>query len=153
MKKSLYSLQDGIKASLKDLNDNEVIESTEKYAGVKKNKKHFYKCAEGGSYDIHHKYSVAIDIANIKKGKVPSMLKAHEAMIDSYFTKTQNTTTQEINYYVGQVMKEIGSLTNSVVDGIEDGVLTQAEKNEIKKAIKSAEESIMKLKSKIGNIT
>ena len=50
-------------------------------------------------------------------------------------------------------MKEIGSLTNSVVDGIEDGVLTQAEKNEIKKAIKSAEESIMKLKSKIGNIT
>ena len=36
MKKSLYSLQDGIKASLKDLNDNEVIESTEKYAGVKK---------------------------------------------------------------------------------------------------------------------
>ena len=80
------------------------------------------------------------------------MLKAHEAMIDSYFTDTQNTTTQEINYYVGQVMKEIGSLTNSVVDGIEDGVLTQAEKNEIKKAIKSAEESIMKLKSKIGNI-
>ena len=36
MKKSLYSLQDGIKASLKDLNDNEVMESTEKYAGVKK---------------------------------------------------------------------------------------------------------------------
>ena len=74
-------------------------------------------------------------------------------LTDSYFTETQNTTTQEINYYVGQVMKEIGSLTNSVVDGIEDGVLTQAEKNEIKKAIKSAEESIMKLKSKIGNIT
>ena len=41
MKKSLYSLQDGIKASLKDLNDNEVIESTEKYAGVKKIKNIF----------------------------------------------------------------------------------------------------------------
>ena len=74
-------------------------------------------------------------------------------MTKGSFTETQNTTTQEINYYVGQVMKEIGSLTNSVVDGIEDGILTQAEKNEIKKAIKSAEESIMKLKSKIGNIT
>ena len=80
------------------------------------------------------------------------MLKSHEAMIDSYFSDTQNTTTQEINYYVGQVMKEIGSLTNSVVGGIEDGVLTQAEKNDIKKAIKKAEESIMKLKSKIGSI-
>ena len=152
MKKSLYTLQDGIKASLKDLDEDDVSQSTKEYAGVKKDKKHFYKCAEGGSYDIHHKYSVALDIASLKKGKVPSMLKSHEAMIDSYFSDTQNTTTQEINYYVGQVMKEIGSLTNSVVGGIEDGVLTQAEKNDIKKAIKKAEESIMKLKSKIGSI-
>tara|TARA_Y100001935_G_C16864119_1_gene294642 strand:+ start:24 stop:485 length:462 start_codon:yes stop_codon:yes gene_type:complete len=153
MKKSLYTLQDGIKSTLKDLNDSEVNETTKIFAGVQKNKKHFYKCAEGGSYDIHHKYSVALDIASLKKGKIPSMLKAHEAMIDNYFSDNKNTTTQEINYYVGQVMKEIGSLTNSVVGGLEDGILTQAEKNEIKKAIKSAEESIMKLKSKIGNIT
>ena len=68
MKKTFYSIQDGIKSTLKDLDDKEVLEATSKYAGVQKNKKHFYKCAEGNAYDIHHKYSVALDIASIKKG-------------------------------------------------------------------------------------
>lgn len=152
MKKTFYSIQDGIKSTLKDLDDKEVLEATSKYAGVQKNKKHFYKCAEGNAYDIHHKYSVALDIASIKKGKIPSMLKAHEAMIEEYFVDTDNTTNQEITFYLGQIMEEIGALTKSVVGGLEDGILTQAEKNDIKKSIKKAEESIIQLKSKLGHI-
>ena len=48
------------------------------------NKNYFYKCSEGKGHNIHHKYSVALDIACIKKDEAPSMLKTHEAMIARY---------------------------------------------------------------------
>ena len=79
------------------------------------------------------------------------MLKAHEAMIEEYFVDTDNTTNQEITFYLGQIIEEIGALTKSVVGVLEDGILTQAEKNDIKKSIKKAEESIIQLKSKLGS--
>ena len=78
------------------------------------------------------------------------MLKAHEAMIARYFEKTPNTTTAELTLYLGQVMEDVGRLTGTVVSGLEDGTLTQAEQKEIKDAIKKTEESIVKLKRRIG---
>ena len=47
-------------------------------------------------------------------------------------------------------MEDVGRLTGTVVSGLEDGTLTQAEQKEIKDAIKKTEESIVKLKRRIG---
>ena len=151
MKKQFITIQDGIKDALKVLNDDEVIEATKKYAGVAKNKAYFYKCAEGKAHDIHHKYSLALDIACIQKEKGPSMLKAHEAMIEKYFDKNPDTTAEEMTLYLGQLMEDVGRLTSTVVSGLEDGTLSQAEQKDIKVAITKAEKSIVQLKKRIGD--
>ena len=149
--KKFNSLQEGIKNSIKDLSEVEIMKSTKIHAGVERKKSHFYKCAEGKDHDIHHKYSVALDIACIQKDKPPSMLKAHEAMIAKYFEKTPNTTTQEITLYLGQIMEEVGRLTSTVVSGFEDGILSQAEQKEIRIAIKKTEDAIIQLKKRIAD--
>jgi len=151
MKKQFITIQDGIKDALKVLNDDEVLEATKKYAGVAKNKAYFYKCAEGKAHDIHHKYSLALDIACIQKEKGPSMLKAHEAMIEKYFDKNPDTTAEEMTLYLGQLMEDVGRLTSTVVSGLEDGTLSQAEQKDIKVAITKAEKSIVQLKKRIGD--
>ena len=43
-----------------------------------------------------------------------------------------------------------GRLTRTVVEGLEDGTLTQAEQKDIKEAIKKTEQSIVQLKKRIG---
>jgi len=151
MKKQFISIQDGIKDALKVLNDEEVLEATKKYAGVAKNKAYFYKCAEGKAHDIHHKYSLALDIACIAKERGPTMLKAHEAMIEKYFDKNPDTTAEEMTLYLGQLMEDVGRLTSTVVSGLEDGTLSQAEQKDIKLAINKAEKSIVQLKKRIGD--
>ncbi len=151
MKKQFITIQDGIKDALKVLNDDEVLEATKKFAGVAKNKAYFYKCAEGKAHDIHHKYSLALDIACIQKEKGPSMLKAHEAMIEKYFDKNPDTTAEEMTLYLGQLMEDVGRLTSTVVSGLEDGTLSQAEQKDIKVAITKAEKSIVQLKKRIGD--
>ena len=150
MKKQFTTIQEGIKSALKDLEANEVAEATKNYAGVAKQKNYFYKCSEGKGHNIHHKYSVALDIACIKKDKAPSMLKTHEAMIARYFEKTPGTTTAELTLYLGQLIEDVGRLTRTVVEGLEDGTLTQAEQKDIKEAIKKTEQSIVQLKKRIG---
>ena len=104
----------------------------------------------GKAHDIHHKYALALDIACIRKEKAPSMLKAHEAMIAKYFDRNPNTTTKEMTLYLGQLMEDVGRLTSTVVTGLEDGTLNQAEQKDIKIAIKKAEQSIVQLKKRIG---
>ncbi len=151
MKKEFNNIQDGIRDALKVLTDEEVVEATKKYTGVERNKDYFYKCAEGKAHDIHHKYSLALDIACIKKEKGPSMLKAHEAMIEKYFDRNPNTTSAEMTLYLGQLMEDVGRLTSTVVSGLEDGTLSQAEQKDIKNAIKKAEKSIVQLKKRIGD--
>ena len=151
MKKEFNNIQDGIRDALKVLTDEEVMEATKTYAGVERNKDYFYKCAEGKAHDIHHKYSLALDIACIKKEKGPSMLKAHEAMIEKYFDRNPDTTSAEMTLYLGQLMEDVGRLTSTVVSGLEDGTLSQAEQKDIKNAIKKAEESIVQLKKRIGD--
>ena len=151
MKKQFITIQDGIKDALKVLNDDEVLEATKTFAGVAKNKAYFYKCAEGKAHDIHHKYSLALDIACIQKEKGPSMLKAHEAMIEKYFDKNPDTTAEEMTLYLGQLMEDVGRLTSTVVSGLEDGTLSQAEQKDIKVAITKAEKSIVQLKKRIGD--
>ena len=150
MKKKFYTLQDGIKNALKDLSNDEVLECTKKYAEVERSKDYFYKCAEGKDHDIHHKYSLALDIGCIMKEKSPHMLKAHEALIAKFFKNTPDTTAEEMTLYLGQLMEDVGRLTSTVVTGLEDGTLSQAEQKEIRDAIKKAEESIVKLKKRIG---
>ena len=78
------------------------------------------------------------------------MLKAHEAMIAKYFDKNPNTTAKEMTLYLGQLMEDVGRLTSTVVTGLEDGTLNQAEQKDIKIAIKKAEQSIIQLKKRIG---
>ena len=67
----------------------------------------FTNVAKEREHNIHHKYSVALDIACIKKDKAPSMLKTHEAMIARYFEKTPGTTTAELTLYLGQLMEDV----------------------------------------------
>ena len=52
--------------------------------------------------------------------------------------------------YLGQLMEDVGRLTRTVVEGLEDGTLTQAEQKDIKEAIKKTEQSIVQLKKRIG---
>ena len=150
MVKKFNTLQDGIKSSIKDLTEAEIFETTRKYAGVARDRKYFYKLSDDNQHDIHHKYSVALDIACVQKNKIPSMFKAHEAMIEKYFESTDGTSNQEITFYLGQIMEEVGQLTTTVVEGMDDGIITQGEQKEIRLAIKKTEEALVKLKSKIG---
>ena len=150
MVKKFNTLQDGIKSAIKDLTEAEIFETTRKYAGVARDRKYFYKLGDDNQHDIHHKYSVALDIACVQKNKIPSMFKAHEAMIEKYFESTDGTSNQEITFYLGQIMEEVGQLTTTVVEGMDDGIITQGEQKEIRLAIKKTEEALVKLKSKIG---
>ena len=149
MIKKFISIEEALKSCLSDLNDNEIRQATKEHAGVEKDKAHFYRCSdENKQHDIHHKYSLALDIACVIKGKLPSMLKAHEAILEKYRQKN-NTSNQAIANNTNQLSIDVATLSLTIARALEDNVLTQAELSEIRKAIKKSEEAIVGLKVKL----
>ena len=143
--RKLISLELAIKNCIKDLKNEGLKEATGK------SESHFRKCSDENNKDnnIHHKDSIEIDKACLKKGFGSPMLTAHESILESEkikLRKSENTSNTLIN-----IGAKIGRLMEATQKATEDDSemgdkLSQKEKELIHKSIDEVEEKILQLK-------
>ncbi len=143
--RKLISLEIALKNAINDLKDKGLREATGK------SESHFRKCSDEKNNDnnIHHKDSIEIDKACLKKGFGSPMLTAHESILESEkvkMSKFENTSNTLIN-----IGAKIGRLMETTHKAIEDesemgNKLSQKEKEQIHKSIDEVEEKILQLK-------
>ena len=141
------SIENGIMRVLKILNDEEIL------AAIGKTSSYLRKCSNPNDPDRHidHNDSVRLDLACIKKGKAPPLLRAHEYIVANV---ADNLESHKLNDIDGMLVKSTilhGKLTE-VVKLAEDPKsdegkeISKLEKKKIIEAIKNLEDKIMKIK-------
>jgi hypothetical protein len=141
------SIENGIMRVLKILNDEEI------QAAIGKTSSYLRKCSNPNDPDRHidHNDSIKLDIACIKKGKAPPLLRAHEYIVSNV---ADNLESHKLNDIDGMLVKSTilhGKLTE-VVKLAEDPKsdegkeISKLEKKKIIEAIKNLEDKIMKIK-------
>ena len=143
--RKLVSLEIALKSAINDLKDEVLREATGK------SESHFRKCSDEKNKDnnIHHKDSIEIDKASLKRGFGSPMLTAHESILQAEkikLSKFENASNTLIN-----IGAKIGRLMEATQEAIEDDSemgdkLSQKEKELIHKSIDEVEEKILQLK-------
>ena len=143
--RKLISLELALKEIIKDLKDEGLKKATNK------SESHFRKCSDENDDDhnIHHKDSIAIDRECIKRGLGTPMLTAHENMLETTHPKLKKL--ENVSHTLIDIGARIGRLMETTQDAItpsgESGQkISDAEKNNISKAINNAEDKILELK-------
>ena len=141
----LVSLELALKNAINDLKDDGLKEATGK------SESHFRKCSDENNNDnnIHHKDSIEIDKACLKKGYGSPMLTAHESLLDAEKIKLNNY--ENASNTLINIGAKIGRLMETTQKAIEEesdlgSKLSQKEKEQIHKSIDEVEEKILKLK-------
>ena len=143
--RKLISLELALKEIIKDLKGEGLKKATNK------SESHFRKCSDENDNDhnIHHKDSIAIDLECIKRGLGNPMLKAHENMLEATYPKIKreedvSDTLIDIGARIGRLMETTKEAMNPSGDSGQK--VSDAEKNNISKAISDVEDKILELK-------
>ena len=143
--RKLISLELALKEIIKDLKDEGLKKATNK------SESHFRKCSDENDNDhnIHHKDSIAIDLECIKRGLGTPMLKAHENMLEATHPEIKkmedvSDTLIDIGARIGRLMETTKEAMN--LSGDSGQKISDAEKNNISKAISDVEAKILELK-------
>tara|TARA_B100001741_G_C16479446_1_gene564079 strand:- start:227 stop:694 length:468 start_codon:yes stop_codon:yes gene_type:complete len=141
------SIENGIMRVLKILNDEEIL------AAIGKTSSYLRKCSNPNDPDRHidHNDSVRLDLACIKKGKAPPLLRAHEYIVANVADNLESHKLNDIDEMLVKSTILHGKLTE-VVKLAEDPKsdegkeISKLEKKKIIEAIKNLEDKIMKIK-------
>jgi len=141
------SIENGIMRVLKILNDEEIL------AAIGKTSSYLRKCSNPNDPDRHidHNDSVRLDLACIKKGKAPPLLRAHEYIVANVADNLESHKLNDIDEMLVKSTILHGKLTE-VVKQAEDPKsdageeISKLEKKKIIEAIKNLEDKIMKIK-------
>ena len=141
------SIENGIMRVLKILNDEEI------QAAIGKTSSYLRKCSNPNDPDRHidHNDSIKLDIACIKKGKAPTLLRAHEYIVSNVADNLESDKLNDIDEMLVKSTILHGKLTE-VVKLAEDPKsdegkeISKLEKKKIIEAIKNLEDKIMKIK-------
>ena len=141
------SIENGIMQVLKILTDDEIFEA------IGKTSSYLRKCSNPNDPDRHidHHDSIKLDIACIKKGKAPPLLRSHEYIIANVADNLESHKLNDIDAMLVKSTILHGKLFE-VVKQAEDPKsdkgkeISKIEKKEIMEAIKNLEDKIMKIK-------
>ena len=141
------SIENGIMRVLKILNDEEIL------AAIGKTSSYLRKCSNPNDPDRHidHNDSVRLDLACIKKGKAPPLLRAHEYIVANVADNLESHKLNDIDEMLVKSTILHGKLTE-VVKQAEDPKsdageeISKLEKKKIIEAIKNLEDKIIKIK-------
>tara|TARA_Y100000996_G_C22524123_1_gene643694 strand:- start:31 stop:498 length:468 start_codon:yes stop_codon:yes gene_type:complete len=141
------SIENGIMQVLKILNEDEIFEA------IGKTSSYLRKCSNPNDPDRHidHHDSIKLDIACIKKGKAPPLLRSHEYIIANVADNLESHKLNDIDAMLVKSTILHGKLFE-VVKQAEDPKsdkgkeISKIEKKEIMEAIKNLEDKIMKIK-------
>ena len=141
------SIENGIMQVLKILDEDEI------QAAIGKSASYLRKCSNPNDLDRHidHHDSIKLDIACIKKGKAPPLIRAHEYIVANVADNLESHKLNDIDEMLVKSTILHGKLTE-VVKQAEDpksdqGIeISKLEKKKIMEAIKNLEDKIMKIK-------
>jgi len=145
--RKIASIENGIMRVLKILNDDEI------HAAIGKTSSYLRKCSNPNDPDRHidHNDSIKLDMACIKKGKAPPLLRAHEYIVANVADNLESHKLNDIDEMLVKSTILHGKLTE-VVKQAEDpksdkgAEISKIEKKKIIEAIKNLEDKIMKIK-------
>ena len=140
-------IENGIMQVLKILTDDEIFDA------IGKTSSYLRKCSNPNDPDRHidHHDSIKLDIACIKKGKAPPLLRSHEYIIANVADNLESHKLNDIDAMLVKSTILHGKLFE-VVKQAEDPKsdkgkeISKIEKKEIMEAIKNLEDKIMKIK-------
>lgn len=140
------SVEEGIMKILKNLSDDEI------FSAIGKSSSYLRKCSDPQQpQEIDHNDSVKLDLACIKKGMVPHLIRAHEYIVANSYEDAEIHKDNDIDEMLVKSTILHGKLTE-VVKKSEDPKsdlgkdISVLEKKEIMEAIKNLEEKINKIK-------
>ena len=104
------SIENGIMRVLKILNDEEIL------AAIGKTSSYLRKCSNPNDPDRHidHNDSVRLDLACIKKGKAPPLLRAHEYIVANVADNLESHKLNDIDEMLVKSTILHGKLTEVV---------------------------------------
>ena len=140
------SVEDGIMQILKNLSEQEI------FTTIGKSSSYLRKCSDPQQQqEIDHNDSVKLDLACIKKGMMPPLIRAHEYIVANSYEDLESHKDNDIDEMLVKSTILHGKLTE-VVKQSEDlksdlgKDISALEKKEIMEAIKNLEEKINKIK-------
>ena len=144
--RKIGSIENGIMQVLKILSDDEIFKA------IGKTSSYLRKCSNPTlKQEIDHNDSIKLDVACIKKGKAPPLLRAHEYIVANVADNLESHKLNDIDEMLVKSTILHGKLTE-VVKQAEDPKsdegkeISKLEKNKIIEAIKNLEDKIMKIK-------
>ena len=141
------SIENGIMQVLKILDDSEI------QAAIGKSSSYLRKCSNPNDPDRHidHQDAIKLDIACIKKGKAPPLLRSHEYIIANVADNLDSHKLNDIDAMLvkstilhGKLFEVVKQAEDPKSDKGEE--ISKIEKKEIMEAIKNLEDKIMKIK-------
>jgi len=140
------SIESGIMQVLNILSEDEINKA------IKKGSSYLRKCSNPDlPQQLDHNDSIKLDLACIKKAKVPPLFTAHEYIVVNELEKENEHSSNDIDEILVKSTILHGKLTE-VVKLAEDPKsdkgkeISQLEKKEIMKAIENLENKILKIK-------
>ena len=140
------SVEEGIMKILKNLSDEEI------FSAIGKSSSYLRKCSDPQQQqEIDHNDSVKLDLACIKKGMMPPLIRAHEYIVANSYEDLDIHKDNDIDEMLVKSTILHGKLTE-VVKKSEDPKsdlgkdISVLEKKEIMEAIKNLEDKINKIK-------
>ena len=149
--RNIKSLEKAVADTIKLVGIEKCVEAVKDLTEQNKSNSTIYKWSDPDTdQNIQHRYSIALDIACVKKGIKPPMLTIHQEIL-----KSQNILLRNEKYdLISELLKvnsEIGDLNGSIesstsTDSDEGKDLSSRELNDIKDVVSKIENQIKRLK-------
>ncbi len=144
--RKIASIENGIMQVLKILSEEEIN------LAIKKGSSYLRKCSDADlPQQLDHNDSVKLDLACIKKGKIPPLFTAHEYIVVNELEKENEHGSNDIDEMLVKSTILHGKLTEVVKlaenpKSEKGSEISQLEKKEIMKAVENLENKILKIK-------
>ena len=140
-----FSIEDGLKHAIDELGDEGLREATGKglKAFIKKSNPN-----HSGRY-ITIEDAVNIDVSLRKKGKGNPLIDCYKTMLDRIQGQETEKTPEKIHKSLLQIVEELGDVSSTTRKALEDGKVTDTERERISKEIREVETLMSDLKQKL----
>ena len=140
-----FSIEDGLKHVIDEIGDKGLKEATGKglKAFIKKSNPH-----HAGRY-VTIEDAVNIDVYLRKKGKGSPLIDCYKTMLDRIRGQVTDKTPEKIHKSLLQIVEELGDVSSTTRKALEDGEITDTERDRISKEIREVEILMSDLKQKL----
>jgi len=145
LRRNPFSIEDGIKHVMDEIGDKGLREATGK--GLKAFVKKSNPTHPGRYVTIED--AVNIDVYLRKKGKGSPLIDCYKTMLDRIRGQVTDKTPEKIHKSLLQIVEELGDVSSTTRKALEDGEVTDTERQKIAKEIREVETLMSDLKQKL----